>query len=120
MSPSKQFSQKDSHKAQPGTGGLSPSNFGLLAGAAMIVVATILIYIPSLNGSFIWDDNDIYITQNQGIKASDGLYRFWFTTQAAEYYPVSNSTFWIEWRLWGMNPIGYHATNLILHIVGAC
>ena len=85
----------------------------------MIVVATILIYIPSLNGSFIWDDNDIYITQNQGIKASDGLYRFWFTTQAAEYYPVSNSTFWIEWRLWGMNPIGYHATNLILHIVGA-
>ncbi len=32
---------------------------------------------------------------------------------------MTNTTFWIEWRLWEMNPTGYHVTNLILHIVEA-
>ena len=30
---------------------------------------------------------------------------------------MSNTTLWIEWRLWGMNSSGYHLSNLILHIV---
>ena len=32
---------------------------------------------------------------------------------------MTNTTLWIEWRLWGMNSTGYHVTNLILHIVEA-
>jgi tetratricopeptide (TPR) repeat protein len=34
-----------------------------------------------------------------------------------DYWPATNSTFWLEWRLWGMSPAGYHLTNLILHTV---
>ena len=94
---------------------LSP---GVLAGAALIVVAACLAYFPSLRGEFILDDN-MLLTDNPLIKASDGLYRFWCTTEPIDYWPVSNTTLWIEWRLWGMHSTGYHVTNLVLHVVAA-
>ena len=83
--------------------------------AAALVGITLLVYLPSLQGGFIWDD-DNFLTLNPLIKASDGLYRFWFTTQATDYWPVTSSTLWLEWRLWGPHPAGYHATNLTLHV----
>lgn len=86
-----------------------------LAGAALIAAAALAAYLPSLRGSFILDDN-LYLTDAPFIKAPDGLYRFWCTFDALDYYPVSNTTLWLEWRLWGTNPTGYRVTNLLLHI----
>jgi protein O-mannosyl-transferase len=83
---------------------------GLLIGAAAVYV-----YFPALCGGFVLDD-DLLLTHNSTLTASDGLYRFWFIKEAPDYWPVSNSTLWLEWRLWGMNPTGYHVTNLLLHI----
>src|SRR5439155_22928159 len=87
-----------------------------LAGAALIVLVGSIAYFPSLAGGFVLDD-DAYLTANSLIKAPDGLYQFWFTTRPLDYYPVSNTTLWLEWRLWGMRSTGYHVTNLLLHII---
>jgi tetratricopeptide (TPR) repeat protein len=84
-------------------------------GAAVLAGITLLAYLPAFRGGFVWDD-DSFLTQNPLVRASDGLRRFWFTTQAADYWPVTSSTLWLEWRLWGMNAAGYHATNVALHI----
>ncbi len=97
----------------PGTASLDSRRRWLAA--ATLVGLTLLAYLPSLRAGFIWDD-DNFLTLNPLIKASDGLYRFWFTTQATDYWPVTSSTLWLEWRLWGMNAAGYHATNLALHV----
>jgi len=86
------------------------------AGALLIAFAAFLAYLPSINGKFIWDDN-LLIIENTITKAPDGLFRFWCSTEPFDYWPVTNTTFWIEWRLWGMNSTGYHVTNLILHII---
>ena len=90
--------------------------FSVLAGVALIVVAAFVVYLPSLNGGFIFDDEALVIN-NSIINASDGLYRIWFTTEPYEYYPVAYSMSWCELRLWGMNPTGYHVTNFILHVI---
>lgn len=103
----------------PGEAAEAPRPYGVLAGVALIALAAFVAYFPALHGEFILDD-DILLWRSSLIKAPDGLYRFWFTAEAYDYWPVSNTTLWLEWRLWGMNPTGYHVTNLLVHIATAC
>ena len=95
----------------------SPATKLLLAllPACVIACAALVVYWPSLRGVFFLDDGR-YLAYNPLVASSGGLYRFWFTREAVDYYPVSNSTLWIEWRLWGLNAVGYRVTNLIIHI----
>ncbi|MGD0516949.1 MAG: hypothetical protein ABSA26_05375, partial [Thermoguttaceae bacterium] len=88
------------------------------AGAAIIVLAVFIAYFPSLSGGFIWDD-EILLTKNSLINAPDGLLRIWRTTEPIDYWPLTNTSFWLEWRLWGMDSAGYHATTLVLHIAAS-
>lgn len=84
--------------------------------AVALGLITVLAYLPALRGGFIWDD-DHFLTRNYLIRASDGLTRFWFSRQAPDYWPMTSTTLWLEWRLWGMNAWGYHASNVALHVV---
>lgn len=88
----------------------------LMAGAALLVLATSFAYAPALNGGFILDDDRI-LTENPLIRDAAGICKFWFTTQAIDYWPMTNTSLWLEWRLWGMTASGYHVTNIVLHIV---
>ena len=87
-------------------------------GAALIVLVTAVVYLPVLRGGFIFDDA-LLITNNSIVKASNGLYRFWFTKDAPYYHPLTWSLCWLEWHLWGGQAAGYHVVNVILHAVNA-
>jgi len=87
-------------------------------GAALIVLLTAVAYLPAMNGRFIWDDEAL-VAHNVLVKAPDGLYRIWLTSEAIDYWPLTNTSFWIEWRLWGTDTRGYHLTNLALHAAAA-
>jgi tetratricopeptide (TPR) repeat protein len=91
----------------------------VLAAAVLLIVTVIIAYIPAMRGGFIWDDDD-YVTQNPTLTTLFGLGRIWFEpTSVPQYYPLVHTTFWIERHLWGLNPIGYHVVNVILHIGAA-
>ncbi len=90
-------------------------------GAATIVVLTLLAYLPAIRGEFIWDD-DYYVTRNPLLKSLDGLQRIWFDIippgdyPLPQYYPLTHTTVWVEHKLWGLNPLGFHLTNVLLHV----
>jgi hypothetical protein len=79
-----------------------------------LIAAVFLVYQPVWHAGFIWDD-DTFLFNNSLIKQSNGLYQFWFTTNAPDFFPLTSTTLWLEWRFWGMNPLGYHIVNVLLH-----
>jgi len=90
----------------------------LAAGGILVLVFAAYNKTLSEDYRFVWDDN-ILLTDNEMIKASDGLYRFWFTADAYDYFPVTWSSLWLEWRLWGEDPRGYHLVSVLQHALGA-
>lgn len=84
----------------------------------LLVLATFAAYGPVYTAGFIWDDDD-YVTQNACLRDVDGLNRIWFDPSATpQYYPLIYSTFWLEYHLWGLQPMGFHLVNVLLHIAG--
>ena len=82
--------------------------------AVVLVVVTLVIYSPALQGGFIWNDDD-YVT-NVALRSWSGLARIWFEVGSTEqYYPLLHSAFWLQHRLWGDAPFGYHLVNVLLH-----
>ena len=92
-----------------------PSTF--LQGALLIVIVTFIAFAPALSAGFIWDDNDM-LTENHLIQAKDGIARIW-KGEFVDYFPLTMTSLWIEWRLWGMHATGYHVTNVVLHALSA-
>lgn len=95
-----------------------PEKQSRVLGASVIVLVTLVLYIPAMRSGFIWDD-DGFVIANPLIRAEDGLYRFWFTTEPPDYFPLVSSSLWLEWRLWGENAAGYHTINILLHALSA-
>lgn len=84
-----------------------------------ILLATIAAYLPATHGGFIWDD-DVYVSQNLLLRTAGGLARIWTDPGATpQYYPLLHTLFWLEYRVWGTNPVGYHAVNIVLHALSA-
>lgn len=89
---------------------------GFVAG---LLLLTVIVYLPAIRGGFIWDDEH-YIYGNAPLRSLTGLYDIWFVKNAIpQYYPLVHTTFWLEYRLWGLNPTGYHVVNVLLHAAAA-
>jgi tetratricopeptide (TPR) repeat protein len=81
---------------------------------ALIFCATVLVYLPALSGNFIWNDSD-YVTA-PALRSLAGLARIWTVAGATQqYYPLLHSAFWVQHRLFGDHPLGYHIVTLLLH-----
>ena len=88
---------------------------GILALGLLLVGS----YFPAFFAGFVWDDR--VFTEARAVRDMDGLWRVWFSPaeieNEAHYWPLVYTTFWLEHKLWGYAPTGYHIVNVLLHLV---
>jgi tetratricopeptide (TPR) repeat protein len=81
---------------------------------------TALAYRPTFSADFVQFDDNYYVQENERLRTLDGLWQIWnprATKLGTQYYPLVVSSFWLEYHLWGLDARGYHATNVVLHLV---
>ncbi|MBX9792364.1 MAG: tetratricopeptide repeat protein [Pirellulales bacterium] len=107
-------------------------------GIAVVVLAAIAAHARSLPGTFIWDDQQmipehkwiVSLVTEEALGESSwqrlaarwnlqGLVELWTSDQQPDYWPVSYTTHWLEYRLFGPWAPGYRAVNLLLHVVNS-
>jgi protein O-mannosyl-transferase len=84
---------------------------------AIIVVATCGSLFPVVWNEFVeWDDYD-NLVNNRHYRGLGGtqLRWMWTTFHMGPYQPLSWMTFGLDYLIWGMNPVGYHLTNVLVH-----
>ncbi|MCK4660054.1 MAG: tetratricopeptide repeat protein [Phycisphaerae bacterium] len=101
------------------TWGGAPRKVEICLGALLIILGTLVVYIPALPGDVLWDD-DLYVSNNPLLFVEDGLWRIWACpTESPQYYPMVFTSFWLESRLVGLSTFGLHLVNTGLHGLSA-
>jgi len=83
-----------------------------------LLAATFVAYLPALSAGFVWDDND-WLTENPAVTGEQGWASIWSGEARLQYYPMLFSAFRVQHALWGLQPAGYHAVNILLHALTA-
>jgi protein O-mannosyl-transferase len=85
--------------------------------ASLVAVITFIVFSPALQNEFInWDDNE-YVYDNPFIRSLDArlLKSAFGGFYAANWHPLTWISHAIDYAIWGLNPLGHHLTNNILH-----
>lgn len=101
---------------------------------ALLVIATVIAYIPAMSAGFVWDDGQL-LTQNALVRDPAGIWKVWVAPAAADSFPLTASALWIQCRLgnvfdmWNLGVLvrhadggvvnGYHVVNIVLHGIAA-
>ncbi len=112
------------HRKTPNPASLSAIKSPILSlretwiGVLALLLLTFLVYIPTYQAGFIWDDD--VIAANPLLREGwRGLRDIWITTRFGDFVPMTATTFWIEWQIHGAMKEIQHATNVVLQAFNA-
>jgi Flp pilus assembly protein TadD len=86
-----------------------------------IVLAVVAVFAVGLRNEFVrWDDHR-NLVENPHFRGLGWQQIAWMftTTLMGHYIPLTWLTFGLDYVIWGMQPAGYHFTNLALHAANA-
>lgn len=83
---------------------------------------TIAIYWTALSCDFVNLDDGDYVYDNacviQGLSYYGWLYA-WTSFDCSNWHPLTWLSLELDSRLWGESPVGFHATNAVIHAINA-
>lgn len=88
---------------------------------AALALTTLIVFLPALNAGFVnWDD-EVNFLVNPNYRGLGAAQLQWMFTNflMGNYIPFTWMTFGLDYVVWGMNPAGYHLTNILLHAANA-
>src|SRR5881628_2936505 len=86
----------------------------------VIAFSTFAAFLPALQNQFVsWDDAENFLDNPHYRGLGWTHLRWMWTTHLGHYIPLTWMTLGLDYLLWGMNPVGYHLTNLLLHAANA-
>jgi len=83
----------------------------------LLLVFTVFSYVNSLSCPFIWDDYHLIVDNNR-IRDFKNIHQIFAKESfpGFNYYrPIQILTYIFDYRLWKLNPFGYHLSNVLLH-----
>jgi len=85
-----------------------------------LVVLTVAAFAPVLDNDFVNYDDPLYVTKNPRVQAGltpANLRWAWTATSVANWHPLTWISLELDEQIYGLNPRGFHLTNLLLHLV---
>ena len=94
--------------------------------ALALAVVVLAAWAPALRGGFVWDDYHDLVRSDRlhRLGAVVDVFRhhaMWSAEQPetaiATYRPLALATLAVDYAVWGLRPAGFHATNVLLHLL---
>ena len=88
-----------------------------IAGAVSLI--TFLVYLTCLRNEFLNYDDTVYVYENLYLRTIDLTFLQWAFSSfyAANWHPLTWISHALDYAIWGLNPVGHHLTNIIIHAV---
>jgi tetratricopeptide (TPR) repeat protein len=117
---------------EPGAAGRQKNREGQAIYLLLLVAVNLALFLPSMSGDFLWDDK-YFISENPNIQGSGFLRTFLFSPfggfsgtdedsvrqdrSMLFYRPLVSLSYWLDFRVWGLNPAAFHLTNILIHTI---
>jgi protein O-mannosyl-transferase len=86
-----------------------------------IALLTVVAFLPALGNDFVNSDDGTNFLFNQDFRGLGWAQLKWMWTShlLGRYIPITWMTLGLDYCVWGMNPFGYHLTNVLWHAANA-
>ena len=85
---------------------------------ALLFLAVVLVFLPSLRNGFIDYDDAPFVTANPQVQSGlnwSSLACAFCRPVAANWHPLTTLSHMADCQIYGLNPWGHHLTNVLLH-----
>jgi len=88
----------------------------------LLAVGTAALYSPAIHAPFLNYDDPVYVVDNPQVHAGltwNTVIWTFRTPKALDWHPITWLSYELDSQMFGLNPAGYHTTNVLLHAANA-